>query len=366
MELNLFQNHEIIKMIDPYAELFGIAAHAILILLILYPFKKREENGFLGSEETDMLKGLAILCVVIGHVSAHALKAEQRFLGFGDFGVSFFFVLSGFGLARSYLNSERSLATFVGNRVRRVLIPYWIATGVIVVLDWIILDKQYRLSAVILTLFGINVSDETAHIDYVRWYITVLLIWYGLFGICWRTLNKEMRPAFLGGIGVFICNYYLLHVGYAILSFPFGVMLGLHLETVNAQLGRGRGKVLPVFVGLFLMGAFWVCKCGLPKLTGVIPSIVLTFAREILYVLCFGSLAIITWAFKGNDLLRIFGQYSYEIFLFHGVLLVRYDLVLFRAPLIVTFLPFLMLVLVISQGMQQYVFKPVMWMAGSK
>lgn len=75
-----------------------------------------------------ILRGLAALLVVIGHTLQHPMTEPPRILGvFGAFGVSIFFVISGFII--SYINPRNfAPAGFLWRRIIRVVPLYWICT----------------------------------------------------------------------------------------------------------------------------------------------------------------------------------------------------------------------------------------------
>lgn len=75
-----------------------------------------------------ILRGLAALLVVLGHTLQHPIAEPPRILGvFGAYGVSIFFVISGFII--SYINAGRfAPVSFLWRRIIRVVPLYWICT----------------------------------------------------------------------------------------------------------------------------------------------------------------------------------------------------------------------------------------------
>jgi len=169
----LFQNHELIKIYTPDAILSSALIYVALAALALCCIKKTADNSFLNRNVTKQIRGIAILLVVVGHIGAHILATPRNWLVLGDYGVAIFFLLSGFGLARSYMTKELIIKDFIIRRLSRVMIPYCLTTLIIFSLDYILLDHLYSIRTIILTLCGINLSTIAKHIDYVRWYITV-------------------------------------------------------------------------------------------------------------------------------------------------------------------------------------------------
>jgi hypothetical protein len=91
------QNFETLKLAT--SEPYNPVILALLVLAIAVSCRK-QTTRFLDRTQTDQLKGLAILLVVIGHLGYHAIT-PQAALTFGSEGVALFLMLSGFGLTRS-------------------------------------------------------------------------------------------------------------------------------------------------------------------------------------------------------------------------------------------------------------------------
>ena len=83
-------------------------------------------------------------------------------------------ILSGFGLTSSV--KTLNLNKFISKRIVRVLVPYWIATVFILILDYLILGIFLQPANIVLTFIGANFNKEISHIDYVRWYVTFILV----------------------------------------------------------------------------------------------------------------------------------------------------------------------------------------------
>jgi len=363
---NLFQNHEIIKLALDYPVLSPLVIYCSLLLLALYPRKKSENPSFLSRPVTVELRGLAILLVIVGHIGVHILIPEQQghFPVLGQYGVSIFFLLSGYGLTRSYFARPLMAGEFIRRRLSRVMIPYWIVTAIIVTLDTVVLDKSYTLTDLAATLLGFNGSLVVRSIDYVRWYITVLLIWYFLFMLIWKTMRGRKRKALCCfGIGsiLIICDYYIYSIGYAYLSFPFGVVIGLYYdELYNLYKAIPKNRLL-LGAGAVIL-ANWLFRSFLLEYIDVfMPTIGMAFIAELSWLLVASSLAVIGSVLIPfySPFLHIIGKYSYGIFLLHGALMIKYDFFLFRGYLFLTFWLSFILVVFSSIITEAFVFKKV-------
>jgi peptidoglycan/LPS O-acetylase OafA/YrhL len=345
----IFQNHEIYKLTISDNFLTSVLLYSGALLISIIFIRNSQKATFLDRNITDQVRGLAILLVVIGHIGVHTLETIDNYIILGEYGVSIFFILSGFGLACSYRKKPLVLKEFISSRLSRVMVPYWVATVLILILDYLILEKNYSLKDIILTFSGINLSVATKHIDYVRWYITVLLIWYIVFYFYWKLFDHSRLPFYLiiTAAPLFFLNYYFVPLGYAYLSFPCGVALGCYYEKVR-EVCSGVNKLKIFVAGLCMIIFPYLVQAYLfQKLEFFMPYIFIAFGKEMIWIL-FGAgvlllASVLSW--KGSSFLYFMGIYSYEIFLFHGVFMVRYDFILFRGPLTITFWPFLIFII---------------------
>jgi membrane-bound acyltransferase YfiQ involved in biofilm formation len=293
-------------------------------------------SDLLTAGQTEQLKGLAIFFVVLGHLWGHVSKAGPRLVLSGE-AVSMFLLLSGFGLTMSIQHRKLDLKRFWSKRIKRVMVPYWIATFIILVLDYTILGKHLPLQQLMMTLLGINAGIELRHLDYVRWFLTFILLWYAIFYIA-----IKMTTGKLGAVCVMLScaffllplNYYVLDVGwYQFFSFPVGYLLGLYYERLQRLFGEKRvACVLTSLVGMVCVLGY-NCIMGDKNtylaITAKIPTIVLVYIRECNSV----ALNVATIFLVGHLLakgyesrvLHLMGKYSYEIFLLHGAFLIKYN-----------------------------------------
>jgi peptidoglycan/LPS O-acetylase OafA/YrhL len=94
--------------------------------------------------ELDSLRALAAIGVVIWHYSGHfEVTLASSFYRRGDLLVDFFFVLSGFVLARAYWNERRS-ANFAGNvreRIARMYPLHVVTLCAVAIMQWVLVNR---------------------------------------------------------------------------------------------------------------------------------------------------------------------------------------------------------------------------------
>jgi|SaaInlStandDraft_1057018.scaffolds.fasta_scaffold28907_1 peptidoglycan/LPS O-acetylase OafA/YrhL len=300
----------------------------IIILSTISLTKRNRSFSFLDFSHTNQLRGIGMLLIIMGHIWYHISNSMPLFTFSGP-AVSLFFILSGFGLTRSFYKNEKiNFVGFILPRIKRIFIPYWITTFIIIIADIYLKGITYEINDVFLTIFGVNLKGNIISIDYVRWYVTLLLIWYIVFYFGFKMLNSYSWF----GILIFASIIFYLNetvfglIWYQIFSFPIGVLLGVYYNQISVL-----AKRLGMWVHFLLL---FVMVLGLLSgklfLEPIVESnIVLQLIREIEGVLFSLSLVIILYIVNNVigevRFLSYIGIYSYELFLLHGALFIKYN-----------------------------------------
>lgn len=356
----MFQNHEIIKIVNPNGFSSSIFIYFVIAAISVCFYGKKNKNSFMNIEDSEQLRGMAILFVLIGHIGIHTLTTKGTWIVLGDYGVSIFFILSGFGLARSYAKKKLVLKEFLLRRLSRVMIPYCLATIIILILDYILIDRVYSLKTIIMTMCGINLSIVAKHIDYVRWYITVLLIWYLFFALYWKLFSEKIRiTAFIITGLVLVCfNYYFNILGYAFMSFPCGIIIAVYYDNICKKLEQINHRILLIASISCVLVTYTSSEFLFPQIENIIPYIGIVYFQEFLWVYFTFCISIIIYVIPSytSPFLKFIGKYSYEIFLFHGVFMIKYDFILYKGPLYFTFWPYFLFIILISVTIKKLIF----------
>jgi peptidoglycan/LPS O-acetylase OafA/YrhL len=362
-----FNNYEIVKLAVRSPSLANFAILVILGLVVLASIRRSSAPfAFLDRSQTEPLRGIAILLIMLGHLWVHVSQRRADPVFSGE-AVAIFFVLSGYGLTVSMRRGNRSLRHFVSHRIRRVMVPYWLATILLVALDAAILRRTYSAKDLVLTSLGFNFSPAVTSIDYVRWYLSLLLLWYILFYVANALLDgaKALVALFVVGFLIFFLSYYKLNIGwYQVLGFPVGCLLGHGSEGIGMVYSHRRSAL----VRLALAGILWVVSYkvvfGISSvrswLLARVPNIIFNFILEVNgIVLCLGLVVLLAQLARSgrrSALLLFFGAYSYELFLLHGAFLVKYDFIIRRPDtlsVIGSFLVFIAFASLIAIGLNR-------------
>ncbi len=304
---------------------------AFLSLSLLFLRRRGDDSLFLDVAQTDQLKGIAIVLVIIGHLWYHVSESKAVPI-LGDYAVTAFLIISGFGMTISY--TRKKLNNFFVLRFKRVVLPYWVVSILWLCMDWHILGKSYSVEQIIMTFLGLNFHPTLSRIDYVRWFITLLLIWYSLFYIS-HSFTKQRRAisllCFLGVVMAVLKIKHLFPLGFAhqILGFPIGCVIGYYIVPLRRFISetntlRLLSLVVPAFVAIEYCHVF-VTGSGGGLLLGLIDILVTTAAPYFLFAL----LVLLLNVFNKvqSRFLSACGVLSYELYLLHCPLLVKYNVV---------------------------------------
>ena len=273
----------------------------------------KKESVFDVSKETSVvLKGIAILLVLLGH------------LGFiyrgGAFGVNLFLVLSGYGIFRSFKN--KGVKDYFGKKITKIYIPYLLVS--LVVVPYSYFSHLVTRRAVLYSFIGIDFGYLC---DKTMWYISFIFLFYLVFYILARLfslIKKEHIRDFLIIIFLFLFSYllYIKNFEYAfwdrdsvaflyMYSFSFGALLSKLSEfKINSYIK----KIIYFVLGLISIYYFIHYY---NNVYGVVRYFV--YAASIpLVILSLSQLNIIKYKSK---ILTFLGNYSFYIYLWEGFLI---------------------------------------------
>ena len=334
---DLIADYQINKLFIAEPDLVNIMIILLLFVLSVISVKRSSQHQILHFSQTQQLKGMAIFFIVLGHLWVHVAASSPYFVFSGD-AVSLFLILSGFGLTRSIEKEKLTLKEFLAKRVKKVMVPYWIATIVILLFDSYFLNRHLSYEHLAMTFLGLNLYPETSHIDYVRWFVTFILIWYMTFFIVFKNFqdNKflSLSLLFLYALVTLPVCYYFIDLGwYQFFSFPIGCALALYYENVISIYQRHKNMLLIASIGVFsyvllIKFALWHSHIN-DYVFAAVPNILLKFYYEFNSIVV--SIAVLLLfnriCHKGyySRFLKFLGEYSYELFLLHGAFLIKYN-----------------------------------------
>jgi Predicted acyltransferases len=272
---------------------------------------------FLDKTHTSVLKGVAILLVILGH------------LGFinhsGAYGVAIFLIISGFGLTQSYL--KNGTKDFLIKRYNKVLLPYMFITTIWFIIDKIVFKTTYPINEVIKTVVGIQPKSP---IDPSMWYITFLLLWYMAFYFIFSLPQNNYSKVLMIFIVSYLAYKYKYYfssdsgAGLYVLEFPIGICLGFLYNKIK-QIKTYRLNVLFCIVAVL----FGFLYRDLSKSIDVsFNNYLLSILTMSISIICITSILI---SINNINILSLFnilfdklGSISYEIYLIEFMIMLKY------------------------------------------
>lgn len=391
--------------------LFHLLLLAAFLLLALPA--SRTPTRALDKFFTDELRGIAILGIVLHHLSVHVLKDPWQlplFQPFGTIGVAAFLALSGYGLSVSWL--AKGEQAFWSRRLPSIFFP---ATFCLVVWQGFAMAAG---TAVPTKQFAISIAGWGWHqLDRNYWYLPVLFLWYLAFSLSRRgsASTRTISRSVIWGMSLATALIVPPGSAWTIFAFPLGVEAALRRKTLEALLESSPPwKSLLLAASLFLSawGLYLASSDDLPgsglKLTllgtalGGMCAIVWQTSKQasraeakwlLLLVPMIAGLAYhgigieslsgtgglasriggsassalfvagigVSWALfrqrRPRPALGWIGSISFEIYLIHGALMYSFDPILHRGPLEWTFWPWFGCVVIASLALNRLVHK---------
>lgn len=281
--------------------------------------------------ELDSLRGIAALLVVLSHYTwaydfhFKTLDDHAFHFPYGDFGVQFFFIISGFVIFMS-LDNTKTIKHFAISRFSRLYPTYWIClviTLLVISLFPVPTLGDYSFKEIVLNLSMIQGYLKFRHIDQVYWSLGVELIFYFIMGTLFY-FNK------LKQIHVYSILWLLITILSHLFDFPLEKYINQLLILKHAPLFISgimfyviRYKNATLLTHLIIIASFLIYILSIKteylnrnqmELT-VVPYILLTLVYIVFYVLSYRNINLLK-----NKVLLFFGKISYPLYLLHNVI----------------------------------------------
>lgn len=327
----------------------------LFILPTLITLKIDRSNIGLTLDKSTQLKGLAILMVIFGHIG-YFVSPTPQFLYplsvLSGVGVNLFLILSGFGLSASASKTHSSIVSFYKKRLAKLFIPLWIFLILILIADKLILNRGYSLVEIIRSFLGFYPSANPRwDIDSPLWYFSLILFYYLIFPITFfknRSYLTGILLLLLGGLAINLnlpvnndsLTLYQLHF----LAFPFGVILYYLQSQPFIQLILNKiPKLFYPLLGIISLSIFTYTaihsSVGGFYLTEQLISLITSFCLIFFWILIPIRLSVI----------KLFGEYSYEIYLCHLPIIFRFNFLYKHLPAYLSTIIYLILLLILGK-----------------
>ena len=274
--------------------------------------KNKEDYSFFSFDHTTILRGIAILLVVWGHVGKENNIGSIQFIA--GAGVSLFLICSGYGLEMSY--KKNGLKDFWKKRIVGVIVPFYVISLAGYVINSLFI---YRFSNLSLSGF-LNILDFNS-----QWYISYLLICYVIYYFITRFI-KDYKKKMFALIAAFCVWFIIDSLFFVSADAPFlrARQMGAFISGIVIAENRERsekiiGKVwflIPNLIGGVALTA--LSNLRVVKSLPIIVSNVLSLGTVVPLAFAVISASLLVKKAFLNKSLLFAGVISYEIFLVHS------------------------------------------------
>lgn len=285
-----------------------------VLILGLWGFGLRKDDGHLSREQTGAVNGFFVLLVFLRHTVDY-IPAGDRDVIFravdsrlDQLIVVPFLFYSGYGIARSILSKGQGyVRRLPWQRLFRVWYHFALAVALYLILA-LCMGKEYGIERILLSFTGWDSIGNS------NWYIFATLIMYLATWLSF-TLFRRHRVMAAGALTVLAVGYILIMRQFkgiwwydTALVYPAGIWYGLYQQKLEARLKKR--PLLPWLALAAWGGIFLVCfklQSGLIWREGMAVA----FALTVLY----GTMVIRV----GNRALSFLGKYTFEIYILQRI-----------------------------------------------
>jgi peptidoglycan/LPS O-acetylase OafA/YrhL len=273
----------------------------IFIALSLIGVKKSNKCELMARDNSDILRGLFCLIVVLVHIPTEFQNRIQDMIGsFAQVGVTFFFMTSAYGLKFGVMNKPDYLKRFWKSRLVNILLPMVFLNIVGYLVDII------RGGGTTLRLLQID-----------RWVLN-LLVFYMLFWIVYRFISKHQDIILIACVvlaSIISMAFDITQIWTTeILGLVYGLMVASKFETCKKWLCcRYNVKLVAVGIIAALLGGGYLKFKPVPFWGSYLLKILMCVTILAFVLMLTSKIEI------GNRVTRFLGRISYEVYLAHGL-----------------------------------------------
>lgn len=256
------------------------------MMIVIYHF---HYDMFGGSFLVDRGQGLAAwFSDVAVYINQYPIAMGGFLMSLCFIGVNIFFVLSGYGLVKKYMNNPTLKMWDMSGQILKILIPYWIAHPLIHSIDWALRGLQYQAGVIDYKIAFIGMHSLYQYMESLLvfprwfsleaalsfvgtwWYVGIIVQFYLLFPLLLK-LFKKYKP---------------VHALYWCVGLSFAYRFVISFVTGSSPVGVNEADIFlftmfPARLSEFALGMYLACEVKplkvFSKTAFSIPLIVLGF-----------------------------------------------------------------------------------------
>lgn len=298
--------------------------------------------------ETKYIQGIACLFVVLHHLTqsitsyGHIHKGPITVLSsMGILFTAIFFFGSGYGLIVSVYSNPRYLKTFLSHRVPTILIPFWVANTICVLIRINYNHIPTTYENILRCCLGINLLNGNG------WFIVEIFWLYLIFYLSFSLFSKKD----IALVATILGTFYIIHKGFSnghdyfsigdrwfmgewwynsTVVFIMGMLFARFKSEIFSFVKRHYQIILTVTIIAFAIA--FVCENIIRNRYGYyneniivdgVNSKLITFIAQSVVCLVFVFLILLVnmKVSIGNRVLKLLSAISMELFLIHGLFL---------------------------------------------
>ncbi|MEE1219267.1 MAG: acyltransferase family protein [Ruminococcus sp.] len=296
---------------------FSIVFYLLLFVLIFYKSKvyfKNPNVNYLSKENANSVKAICALGVVLHHITNEvvcgALFSPFQIIGFMM--VAIFFFYSGYGLIFSLKNNPDYIKTFLSKRMVNIMIPYFLAL-VLYYIFYLICGQGLNFAGLFTQFLG---KDPIIRYS---WFIIVLIYLYITFWVSFKVFKNKTISYFIFYtlVSFWSIGFFLPHWSPSIVAFLLGALFANFKSFFDKLLLKKGWIVIITSLVIFLSLVVLRMNCF-----GSVKTIISFLVSIVFCVLIISSLTRIN---IHNRFLSFFGKISFEIYLYHGLMILIFN-----------------------------------------
>lgn len=290
-----------------------LAAFLLSVIAFVRPVKKANWEGYLSVANTNALRGIMAIAIMLHHLSEHSSSGRFSHLlnHLGYLLVAVFFFLSGYGLMVQFSKKGKE---YVGTIWKKRVLFF----AIVLLLDTLLYVGVNLLYGKRCAVLGFFFSFVNGHpLAGSSWYLIVQIYFYIFFWCIFRYVAGKWKRIFCMALLVGVADLLFFFAGYpsfwifSNFGFVLGMLWGQEKEKIDLLLARYYFPAVICAMVLFLLFSF-LPSC-LPRVA-YLPCRMISaplFAALVILVLCKVSIVGCFWS--------TVSLISLEVFLLHAL-----------------------------------------------